>query len=80
MVSFKVRALVLYCLQFMKVRFFQVIRVHLSDVHAYVDDTQLYSSFQSNSEVDQHEAVQAMKWCINSSGAWMKLDKLNETS
>ena len=35
MVSFKARALVLYCLQFMQVSFFQVIRVHLSDVHSY---------------------------------------------
>ena len=80
MVFYKVHALVFYCLQFMRVSFFQVIRVHLPDVYAYADDTQLHLSFQPNSEVDQHEAVQAMERCINSIGAWMKLDKLGETS
>lgn len=64
----------------MQVSFFQVIRVHLPDVHAYADDTQQYSSFIPNSEVDKHEAVQAMERCINSIGAWMKLDKQDETS
>ena len=33
-----------------------------------------------NSEVDQQEAVKAIERCINSIGAWMKLDKLKLNS
>ena len=61
-------------------KLFQVIRAHLPDVHAYTDDTQPYSSFQPNFEVEQQEAVQAMERCIASTGTWMELDKLKLNS
>ena len=42
--------------------------------------TQLYLSFQPNSEVNQVEAVNVMERCIASIGNWMKLDKLKLNS
>ena len=61
-------------------KLFEVIKSYLPEVHAYADDTQLYLSFQSNSEADQVEAVNAMERCIASIGNWMKLDKLKLNS
>ena len=61
-------------------KLFQVIKSHLPDTHAYADDTQLYLSFQADSEADQAEAVSAMERCIASISNWMKLDKLKLNS
>ena len=48
-------------------KLFEVNKSHLPDVHAYADDTQLYLSFQADSEADQAEAVSgAMERCIAS--------------
>ena len=57
-------------------KLFEVIESHLPDVHAYADDTQLYLSFQADSEADQAEAVSAMERCIASISNWMKLNKV----
>ena len=61
-------------------KLFEVIKSHLPDAHAYADDTQLYLSFQEDSEADQAEAVSAMERCIASISNWMKLDKLKLNS
>jgi len=61
-------------------KLFEVIKSHLPDGHAYADDTQLYLSFQADSEADQAEAVSAMERCIASISNWMKLDKLKLNS
>ena len=61
-------------------KLFEVIKFYLPEVHAYADDTQLYLSFQSNSEADQVEAVNVMERCIASIGNWMKLDKIKLNS
>ena len=62
-------------------KLFEVIKSHLPDAHAYADDTQLYLSFQADSEADQAEAVSAMeRRMIASISNWMKLDKLKLNS
>ena len=61
-------------------KLFEVIKFHLPDAHAYADDTQLYLSFQADSEADQAEAVSAMERCIANISNWMKLDKLKLNS
>jgi hypothetical protein len=44
-------------------KLFTIIERHLSDAHAYADDTQLYVSFNANSRDDQSAAVEAMQRC-----------------
>ena len=50
-------------------KLFQIIRNHLSDVHAYADDAQLYLSFKPDSAMD------AMERCVNDIRTWMIVDK-----
>ena len=45
-------------------------------MHAYADDTQLYSAFEPNSDTSQAEAVKVMQECIGSIRSWMATDKL----
>ena len=45
-------------------------------MHAYADDTQLYSAFEPNSDTSQAEAVRVMQECIGSIRSWMATDKL----
>ena len=61
-------------------KFFEIVKAHLADVHAYADDTQLYLSFKPDSEDNQTEAVDAVQECIEDIRAWMAADqlKLNE--
>ena len=42
----------------------QIVKAHLSDVHAYVDDTQLFLSFKPDYHTNQAEAVGALKDCL----------------
>ena len=44
MVSPEVHTLAPYCIQSTLARFFEIVKAHLADVHAYADDTQLYLS------------------------------------
>ena len=46
-------------------RLFRVVNSHLSNVHGYTDDTQLYLSFQPGLLMSQDNAVQAMEACIS---------------
>ena len=45
-------------------------------MHAYADDTQLYSAFEPNSDTSQAEAVRVMQECTGSIRSWMVTDKL----
>ena len=53
-----------------------IIERHLQKTQAYVDDTQLYVSFNANSCDDQSAAVEAMQRCIMDIRQWMLSDKL----
>ena len=55
---------------------FDVIKVHLSTVHCYADDTQLYVSFSPNISTGQFEAVTAIQHCVDDIRNWMTNDKL----
>ena len=57
-------------------KLFVVIKVHLPEVHAYADDTQLYLSFKPDYEASQLEAVSAVQQWLDSVRPWMTLDKL----
>ncbi|CAB3983322.1 RNA-directed DNA polymerase from transposon X-element [Paramuricea clavata] len=57
-------------------KLFDVIKNHLPDAHAYVDDTQLYISFKPDSTACELEAVTALQNCIADIKTWMTVDKL----
>ena len=57
-------------------KLFEVIKNYLSQSHAYVDDTQLYQSFNADSACSQNDAVEAMEQCIQAIRSWMIKDKL----
>ena len=57
-------------------KLFEVIKYHLSQAHAYADDTQLYLSFSPDSTTNQADAVVAMELCILDIRTWMLTDKL----
>ena len=57
-------------------KLFQLIKNHLPDVYAYVDDAQLYLSFKPDNVVSQAAALDAMKRCIRDIRSWMIIDKL----
>ena len=40
-------------------KFFEVIKPHLPEAHAYVDDSQLYLLFTPNNEVNESEAIKS---------------------
>ena len=56
--------------------FFEVIKYHLSEAHAYTDDTQLCLPFSPDSTTNQTDAVVAMERCILDTRTWMLTDKL----
>ena len=49
---------------------------HLPSVHTYVDDTQLYISFNPVDKTSEADAVIAIENCIRGVRAWMRDDKL----
>ena len=51
---------------------------HLPSVHTYVDDTQLYISFNPVDNTSEANAVIAIENCIGDVRAWMRDDKLNQ--
>ena len=53
-------------------KLFDVVEPHLSNVHAYADDTQLYISFKP----DGSATVDALQPCIRDIRTWMVQDKL----
>ena len=55
---------------------FDVIKVHLSTVHCYADDTQLYVSFSPNKNTGQIEAVTAIHHCVDDIRNWIANNKL----
>ena len=46
-------------------KLFEVIKYHLTESHAYADDTQLYLSFSPDTATNQTDAVIAMERCIS---------------
>ena len=57
-------------------KLFEVIKLYLSNAHAFADDTQLYLSFNPESSLSEAEAVHAIEQCIRAIRAWMQADKL----
>ena len=57
-------------------KLFEVVTIHLSDVHAYADDNQLYISFKPSSSASELKAVTALQDCILDIKAWMTANKL----
>jgi hypothetical protein len=57
-------------------KLFDVIQRHLSDVHCYADDSQLYVAFRPKVESEQSDAVIAMERCIEVIRKCMSEDKL----
>ena len=57
-------------------KFFEVIKPHLPEAHAYTDDSQLYLSFKPNNEVNESEAIKSKELCIRAIRTWMWMDKL----
>ena len=57
-------------------KLFNIIELHLPDVHAYADDTQLYISFNPDSKEDTANAIMTITQCINDLQSWMIRDKL----
>ena len=57
-------------------KLFQILKHHLSSVHTYADDTQLYLSFKPSDSSSEVEAVSAMQKCICDVRAWMREDQL----
>ena len=55
---------------------FEIIKYHLHDAHAYLDNTQLYLSFTPDSDNNQTDAVVAMEPSILDIRTWMLTDKL----
>ena len=55
---------------------FEIIKYHLHDAHAYLDNTQLYLSFTPDSDNNQTDAVVAMEPSILDIRTWMFTDKL----
>ena len=57
-------------------KLFKIIERHLPNVHTYIDDTQLYLSFNVDSRVEQSAALSAMQNCIADIRQWMLRDRL----
>ena len=57
-------------------KFFEVVKSHLPEVHAYADDTQIYLSFKPDSAAGEQDAIDALKDCITDVRNWMMADRL----
>ena len=57
-------------------KLFTIIKKHLSNVHCFADDTQLYLSFKSDDKSGLDEAISAMNRCISDLRNWMIRDRL----
>ena len=57
-------------------KLFTIIKKHLSNVHCFADDTQLYLSFKSDNKSSLDEAISAMNRCISDLRYWMTSDRL----
>ena len=57
-------------------KLFEVVKRHLSCVHAYADDMQFYLAFTRDIYLSTNEAISAMELCVREIRAWMFCDKL----
>ena len=57
-------------------KLFTILESHLTDVHAFADDSQLYISFKPATVIEQSAAIKAMQDCITDIRKWMLADKL----
>ena len=57
-------------------KLFKIISGHLSSVHAYADDTQLYLLFKAGDDVNEKSAIAAMEACVLDIHKWMLSDRL----
>lgn len=49
---------------------------HLSNVHAYADDTQLFLAFKPGNHANETAAVPSIQSCIRDLQNWMLIDRL----
>ena len=57
-------------------KLFDIVERHLSQVHCYADDTQLYVSFCPNQSADADASLKSMTDCISDVRSWMISDNL----
>ena len=57
-------------------RLFQIVQVHLSDVHCFADDTQLYISLRPNDASNELPTLNAMESCVDDIRSWVLTDSL----
>ena len=56
-------------------KLFEIVKCHLPDVHAYVDDTQLYLSFKPDGATNELNVICALQNCIKDIRTCMTVDK-----
>ena len=57
-------------------KLFNIVSRHLTNVHVYADDTQLYLAFKPGNYANETSAVSSIQTCIRDLQNWMLMDKL----
>ena len=57
---------------------YSIAQLHNIDFHSYADDTQLYASYNLESQEEFDDAITRLENCINGLRLWMHENKLVE--